>query len=183
MTLKTHLETGIALGLLISGTAIPRIDALNASNGSKLGIMVALAVGIIAGSIYPDIDLDESNLVETDNSIIEWEKHFGQRHVIHTLINAVGVCLPFLFMFWVLNKALPWDVRWIKVLGLAMGVGCVWHMVLDTFTPKGIMWLYPLTRIHIRIPIIRNYFVERLFRIVLTGTLLFGAVYYWAQYF
>ncbi|SHO53412.1 metal-dependent hydrolase [Anaerocolumna xylanovorans] len=179
MTLKTHFETGIGLSLLLGGSAIQKIDVMNISPASKLGIMAAIVVGVAAGSVYPDIDLDESNLNAEDVDL-HWENKLDRRGVVHTMINVVGVAFPFLLIAFVLGKVTSLDFTWIAVLGLSMSVGCIWHMLVDTLTPDGIMWLYPITVYRFRIPLINNCTIERIFRILVTGVLIYGAVYYWS---
>lgn len=181
MNLKTHFETGIGLSLLLGGMAIQKIDVMNVSPASKIGIMGAIIVGVTAGSVYDDIDRDGSNL-NAENVDMHWENNFDHRGIIHTLINVIGVALPFLLITWVLNKLTTVDTMWVGVLGLSMGVGCIWHMLLDTLTPKGIMWLYPITVHRFRIPIIKTNGTERIFRILVTGAMLYKAVYYWSLY-
>lgn len=178
MTLKTHFETGIGLALLISGIGVPTIDAMDISDASKIGILAAILVGVTAGSVYPDIDLDESNL-NAEDVALHWENKFDHRGIVHTLVN-LGLVLPFLLFSKILSQLTSLDVTWITVLGLSMGAGCVWHMLLDSLTTKGIMWLYPITGYRFRIPIIKNYTIERIFRILVTGGLLYGAIYYWS---
>jgi membrane-bound metal-dependent hydrolase YbcI (DUF457 family) len=179
MTLKTHFETRIGLALLISGICGPTIDAMDISDASKIGILAAILVGVTAGSVYPDIDLAESNL-NAENVMLHWENNFDHRGIVHTLINVIGVSLPFLLMAWVLNRVTTFDTTWIIVLCLSMSAGCVKHMLEDTFTPKGILWLYPFSMHRFRIPFIRNYVTERIFRILVTGSLLYKAIYYWS---
>lgn len=179
MTLKTHFQTGIGLSLLLGGMAIQKIDVMDITPGAKIGLMISMLVGITAGSVYPDIDCDETNLNAEEVSL-QWESKFDHRGIIHTLINVVGVSLPFLLLTYLLNKVSSIDTTWFAVLGISMSIGCVWHMLLDTLTPKGIMWLYPITVYRFRVPIVRNYIVERFFRIIVTGILLYLAVSYWA---
>ncbi|MFV0362702.1 MAG: metal-dependent hydrolase [Suipraeoptans sp.] len=182
MTLKTHFETGIGLSLLIGGMAIQKIDVMDISAGSKLGIMAAILVGVTAGSVYPDIDLEESNL-NADDMMMRWESKLDHRGIVHTLINVAGIVLPFALLNLLLKTVTPFDVTWITVLGLSMSVGCVWHMLLDSMTPNGISWLYPLTRFRFKIPIIRNHFTERIFRIIVTSIFLYYAIHFWSTNF
>lgn len=179
MTLKTHFETGLGFSLLLGGRAVQEIDAMNISPVSKLGILGAVVIGILAGSVYSDIDLDGSKLNAEDVDL-HWENKLDHRGVVHTLINVVGVALPFLLLAFVLEKITSFDLTWITVLGLSMSIGCIWHMILDSLTPKGIMWLYPITAHRFRIPLIKNYATERIFRILVTGAMIYGAVYYWS---
>lgn len=178
MTLKTHFETGIVLSLLLGGMAIQKIDAMSITAGSKITVLSAILVGVTAGSVYPDIDFDKSNLNANDVDL-QWESKFDHRGVIHTLVNVVGVSLPFFLLFRILTKVTSLDLTWIFTLGLSMAVGNTWHMMLDSLTPKGIMWLYPVTVYRFRIPIIRNYTTERIFRILVTGVMLYAATQLW----
>ena len=53
MNLKTHFETGIGLSLLLGGITIQKIDVMNISPASKLGIMAAIVVGVQRGVYIP----------------------------------------------------------------------------------------------------------------------------------
>ena len=178
MTLKTHFETGIGLSLLLGGMLIEKIYFMDISSASKIGILGAILIGVTAGSVYPDFDRDESNLNEKGLNL-RWENKLDHRGVVHTLINAVGVALPFLLLDFMFSKVTSLDLTWIAILGLSMSVGCIWHMILDSLTPNGIMWLYPITMHRFRIPLIKNSATERLFRILVTGAFIYGAVFYW----
>lgn len=183
MTLKTHFEVGIASSLLASGMYLNYISPMLV-DGSINGEMVVantamIIIGITAGSVYPDIDLRKSNLNSEDVDM-EWENNFGHRGIVHTLINAIGLLaiftLPALLM-----KNFIFDASWLMTLGISMAIGCIGpHMILDSLTPKGIMWLYPITMYRFRIPIIKNYTTERIFRILLVGLLLYNAVKQWS---
>lgn len=181
MTLKTHFETGIGMSLLLGGMAIPKIDAMDITDGSRLGILAAIIIGVTAGSVYSDIDFIGSKLNAEDVNL-GWAYNFDHRGIVHTLINAIGVSLSYLLLAWILSRVTTFDTTWIAVLGLSICIGCIYHMLLDSLTPKGVMWLYPITVYRFRIPIIKNYNTERIFRIIVTGALLYKAVYYWAKY-
>lgn len=178
MTTKTHLETGMVLSLVASGLATEKLSVMDISPLSKIGAMAAIVVGITAGSIYPDIDHNGSNLNTCDVKM-GWESKLDHRGVVHTLINSIGILLPFMLLNLLLKAVTSLNTIVVSILGVSMSIGCVWHMMLDTLTPKGIMWLYPFTLYRFRIPIIKSYTTERLFRIVVTAVLLYGAVYLW----
>lgn len=84
-----------------------------------------------------------------------WDGLFDHRQELHTLVNAIGSALPFLLIYGILS-IFGLKLPWLLAMGAGMSLGCIWHMIIDTFTPQGIMWLYPLTRKRFSIPLVRS---------------------------
>lgn len=89
----------------------------------KLDLGIAFA--IVLGSLFPDIDTPYSVLGKF-NLFAYFMKHRGRTHTIPGWI--IASCLAYLFM-----GRFVW--------GFAYGYGL--HLLMDTLTPMGIMWLYP----------------------------------------
>lgn len=191
MTLKTHATTSLALGLALSGIYMQynynaeyfnRISEIANSGENMIQLITGLApaavvlTGIMAGGIFPDIDHDESLIYGELN--MSWEEKFDRRGIVHTLVNVIGITLPFILLYMFAGGS-----EMVLTLGLSMSTGCVFHMLLDIFTDQGIMWLYPITRHRFRIPIITNYFVERLFRFIISFGLVTWGAYTWGNLF
>lgn len=184
MTEKTHGTSGIAFGLAAAGAYAPNIIEKTA-NGPSIMSVVALGLitfGIFAGSLYPDIDHSES-ILNGDEFMMDWEEKLEHRGVTHTIINAFGVLLPFAIVFALIKLFTNWNTEPLIAFAASFAVGCLWHMVLDSFTPKGVMWLYPITLFRFRIPIVRNYISELIFALVVNIGLLILAANLWAEIF
>lgn len=149
------------------------------TGGLAIANTAMIIIGITAGSVYPDIDLNSSNL-NGEAMSMEWEGSLDHRGIVHTLINVLGIVAVFTIPA-LLLRMFELDASWLITLGLSMAIGCIGpHMMLDSLTPKGVMWLYPFTVFRFRIPIIKNYATERIFRILVTGALLYKAIEYWS---
>lgn len=92
--------------------------------GFDLGVCLAIALG----SLFPDIDTRYS-LLGRYNPFVFIMKHRGYTHTI------VGWVVFSLLSSIILNN-LTW--------GFVYGYGL--HLILDTLTPMGIMWLYPFRK-------------------------------------
>ncbi len=183
MTVKTHGVTSLALGLVISGATLPGYANLTTSKdiGTTLGTLAIIMLGTFAGGMYPDFDKEDS-ILYADEVYTFWEDRLDHRGVTHTTINAMGVLIPFLITFASLKAFVSWNPNWVLTLGVTFSIGCLWHMVLDSFTPKGIMWLHPFSLRRFSIPLVKNYFAELVFSTVVTGALLVVAGYFWFLY-
>lgn len=91
---------------------------------------LALYVFILIGSILPDIDHPES-LIGRYNILAPVECHRG---FTHTFLGSIVFTLPLIFF----------GLK--SILGL--WIGYIFHLILDTFNPAGIMWFYPWKKKH-----------------------------------
>ena len=88
------------------------------------------AIGIIAGSILPDIDTPDSTLGQVFPSLSAFLNNlFGHRGLIHTIWLAV--------LFFVTGYYFHLSI----LSGIAMGI--IFHLILDTCSRTGITPLYP----------------------------------------
>ena len=92
----------------------------------KMDLINMVGVGI--GSLIPDIDTPHS-ILGRFNIFSYIMKHRG---ITHTIIGLVLFTLIFHFMFGNFT------------VGFALGYAL--HLILDSVTPMGIMWLYPFDR-------------------------------------
>lgn len=193
MTLKTHVTTGLPLGLVISGLYATHIAnhasdfSMSVSLDDKTFVFSALCVvvGTVAGATYPDIDHKDS-LLYTNGEETEWEENLGGRgDIVHTIFpNVIGVLMPFLLITRIAqNLGLKWlglNLEWLAPMGIAMAIGMIWHLIGgDMFTPSGVMLFYPFSKCRVKIPIVKTYAVERIFRWLVSAALLFLSIKVW----
>ena len=169
MKLSTHATTSLSLGLCAAGFYLAKTVELDLHAGEVWRGLnsVVIASGIFAGGLYPNIDSKESLMRPNGYEVLEWEDNFGHRGVIHTLVNAIGINLPFLILRVLLSFLTKGKILdSISLLGLSMSIGCIWHMVMDTFSGDGIMWLYPLVKKKIKLPICNSEKVQLIFGVL-----------------
>lgn len=85
---------------------------------------------VVLGALMPDIDTPHS-LLGRFNVLAAAMKHRGKTHTLF-----IGVILSSLIGVYNLRFA------------LAFGFGYLTHLIGDTLTPTGIMWLYPYKKKH-----------------------------------
>lgn len=90
-----------------------------------IGNNLIIIIPIVLGSLIPDIDIDTSKLGRY-NLFAPMMKHRGKMHTVLTL---APITIVLLFI----------DTNF--ALGFAFGY--IMHLIFDTLTPMGIMWLYP----------------------------------------
>ena len=193
MTLKTHVTTGLPLGLVISGlyanymaNNIDEFDMIvSLDNKQFVFRALCIIVGIVAGATYPDLDHNDSALYVMGEST-EWEENLGGRgNIVHTIFpNAIGVMIPFLLLASIADKMdlarLGINLDWLVLLGVAMAFGIVWHLIGgDLFTPEGVMLFFPFSKYRVKIPIVKTYSYERIFRWSVSAVLLFLSIKIW----
>lgn len=125
---KDHLLLGTGAGILTA-----------ASIANNTPEAVAFATACAIGSIYPDIDLDNSmfgSKVPHLAGVIN--RTFGHRGFIHTPINAFLMSAVIFFI----SRAVVPDYALMITAGFFMGFFI--HLIQDTVTHRGIKWLYPL---------------------------------------
>lgn len=90
---------------------------------------VILLIFVAVGSLLPDIDI-KSSMLGRLNPFAGIMKHRGSTHTM------AGAALFSLLV----SVLLKWQY------GMALGFGYLLHLIGDTFTPMGIMWLYPYSK-------------------------------------
>lgn len=93
------------------------------------------------GSLYPDIDLPSSKMGHIFKPFAEiLNQKYGHRGFVHTPLHAALLTL----IYWgITSLCAPWAFR---TVALGFLVGFFAHLLQDTFTKGGIMWLYPVKK-------------------------------------
>lgn len=122
-----HLFLGITTGACMV-SLVPKEQAT--------ACMVACAIG----SIFPDIDISTSKLGKKIKPASMIISHiFGHRGFVHTPLN--GIMLTIL-LYLITSEAF-------SCIPSTFCIGFFLHLLQDTFTKTGIMWLFPIkARIH-----------------------------------
>lgn len=89
---------------------------------------LSLVLAVVLGSLFPDIDIATSKLGKY-NPLTPFMKHRGR---MHTLLILGLIALPLS------------QINTSMAKGFFFGY--LMHLVADTFTPRGIMWLYPFSK-------------------------------------
>ena len=131
MTGSAHLKLGIASGALIG--------IFMYKSGINVPTSIATGVGCVLGGVLPDIDTKQSiasNDLKVTGFIVRHT--VGHRGVVHTPI--FGLVLSIVIGLILLITPIP--------VSFAAGLflGYILHLIQDTFTKRGIMWLFPVSR-------------------------------------
>lgn len=144
MTGETHLKTGFYMAMA-AAAGIPVMYGSFTKANLLLGIGIGL--GVIGGSMCPDID-DPDSLI--NNSFQEDEPIYMEiphRKYTHVPLAAIASVIPFALLT-LLAYRCDWNEP-LRMLIIGFGIGTVvgWfkHLIEDTFTPAGIMWLWPIS--------------------------------------
>lgn len=116
----------------------------------------ALALGMLAGTLLPDIDTPKSKLgrkLRPFSDMLSWVA--GHRGLVHSLAGMVVFTIPFLIIS-----------AWLPGVAKAFVMGYLLHLLLDSLTPSGIQWLYP-AKLKIRGPVKTGSLWEKLIFVVL----------------
>lgn len=105
------------------------------------------------GALIPDIDHQGSKISKMNHAskivsvvVSSLSRHRG---ITHTVPFCVAAAAP-VFLLW---KA---GIHLMFPLGVGLFLGMVSHLVLDSFNPTGIMWMYPAKKKHYHIMRIRT---------------------------
>jgi len=125
--------------------------------------IASITAGAMVGSLLPDKDHTKSKISNTSvitnvvSTIIS--VFFSHRGAIHTPIFAVIISVAAYVAMSALAFGLP-----ILLITAAFFLGIISHLVLDSLTPGGIMWLWPVYKKRINIAAIRtNSIMEKAF--------------------
>ena len=144
MTARTHAAAGILAGE-IAGAAM-------FGDGALLLPFLTVSTSLL-GSLLPDIDYAGSTVSgmnrETGFVSSALNAAFGHRGILHTPFAVFGFSL----LLYILSS-FAGVYRWPALFGLLTGM--LSHLVLDTFNPSGIMWLFPASRRHFRLARLRT---------------------------
>ena len=153
MTYVTHSLGGVAAGLAL----------VHVSGISEPVTLAYVAAGALVGSLLPDIDHTRSK-ISNKNIITNTISHlvsifFKHRGFLHT-----PVFLAILFVvIYVGVGMIPVRISAFH-LAAAILLGALSHLILDSLTPGGIMWLWPFTKKKINFASIKTSSIsERIF--------------------
>lgn len=151
MRYQTHIVTSVA-----AGVAMVHLTPLESSIG--------LFVGIVAGSLLPDIDEPGSYVGRRTSvgvlnariglsSVIK--SIFGHRGFTHSLLAALIVFMPYLLLAWnpslIGNEMIATNI--VSPLLLGLGLGYLFHILGDMFSKSGVPLFMPFTDNKIKIPL------------------------------
>lgn len=144
---STHLALGAALGVAIGSQAAQYTGSL------PLGIISATAC--IAGSLFPDIDIQGSRISRRAKLLSKTASFaFGHRGFLHSPL------------FLVVFSAVLWTFLPCYVI-LGFCVGFISHLVLDLLNPAGIPLLFPYKKRYSILKIPSGAKIQSLFVILL----------------
>ena len=122
-----HLALGVSAGLIIGYTLCDSLDS---------AVMVSL--GCAVGSIFPDIDSKSSkisNKIKVGSFITRLI--CSHRGMIHTPFNII--------LLWVIYGFLSVMFHIPAYLMVGFTIGNILHLIQDTCTKRGVMWLFPIS--------------------------------------
>ncbi len=127
MSGKQHLALGATLGLTTACILYKDIPHAAAFTGI-----------CTTASVFPDIDVKNSIIAKKLKISSAVTRIFlKHRSVTHTALFGALTC-------WLLNLIMSKYIFWDAYLTCAWGLGYFIHLLQDTFTSKGIKWLFPL---------------------------------------
>ena len=137
MRWQTHIAAGMAAAGAICQIAEPTSIRC-----------CTLILGTVIGSLLPDIDCSESKIATSTATTscisVLLEDGLGHRGIIHTPFTALLLSGTLLYWYSLhLNDG--WSIG-IAFLGAGIVLGFLIHLLLDMFTPYGIMLMYPFTK-------------------------------------
>ena len=113
----------------------------------------ALIIGSLGGALLPDIDCSESKIATSSATTscisVLLEDGFGHRGIVHTPFAMIIVSAIF-YYWYLMHQYDGWGIG-IVFLGAGILIGYLTHLLLDMFTPYGIMLLYPFSKNRISI--------------------------------
>lgn len=128
-----HLILGTVAG--IAGSA----------NFGDRGAGLVFCIACMAGSLYPDVDLQTSKAGRAAGPVSAViNRIFGHRGFIHTPVNGI---LMYVIIATITGQIWP---EYAYVLASGFTAGFFLHLLQDTMTKGGIMWFWPVKwKIHL----------------------------------
>jgi len=133
MLWRSHFLAGACAGLALAGHAETRAAVLYAGFAG-------------AAALAPDLDSPRSYLGRKAPVSIAVNLIVGHRGVLHSLAAAAGVAA----LVWLYLKT---NYPAGEALALPFAAGYLSHLALDTLTPGGVPWLWPLP-LRLRLPLV-----------------------------
>lgn len=167
MMYRTHMLGGLGAGLVVSQAVLGSMSAIT-NETALLTTMALIVYASGVGSMLPDIDHRNSNISQnfkiSSFFIGMFAKHRG---ILHTPIFWSGL-IGLIYLILSLIKVVPAPLQ--NNITLGLGAGVLSHLLLDTFTGRGIMWLYPFSKKYISIVGVKTGGIaEKVIRVLLTG--------------
>jgi len=134
----------------ISFALLASIFAANFLHPSNFLLFILIACFV---ALIPDIDNRDSKLGKHVKFI---SKIFNHRGILHTVFPPIGLFLLFNYLGY-------------NLIGLAVLIGYLSHILIDAFTPEGINFLHPFTSFRISGFIRTGTFLETILFLLLTG--------------
>ena len=159
----THAIGGICFGVIAS--------AIISKGAFEPQQMALITTSSLVGSLFPDIDEPQSFLGRKIKPVSRLIKAvLGHRGFIHTPLFCF-LLVGFMAFFLCNTPIIDVDISSKIICGFL--IGFMSHLILDTITPKGIMWLFPLSRKYFST---QSEWLVKL--IILTSTVWFVVSYY-----
>lgn len=109
----------------------------------QLGMGLCFLIGAVAASTLPDIDSKSTKLNHMlPESLRRTSRHRG---VCHSLIGWAIFSVILYALFWPLRHLTFVDI-YAQQLCYGMIIGYLLHIIEDSFSRSGIVWLYPFTK-------------------------------------
>lgn len=128
MNCKGHIVAGVVLGEVVASCV-----SINNLGG------YFLVVGV--SSLLADID-HRNSLINRINPLSFITSSFKHRGFTHTILGMVSLGVPIMVLGYGSSYVL-----------LGYGVGYMSHLIADSLTTMGVMWMYPMSRKYYRFPI------------------------------
>lgn len=139
---KTHIVGGLALGFL----TFNNIDILGVDINVSTNLAIASG-GLILGSLFPDIDKHNSYLSKRVKPLsIITSKVLKHREFTHSISGTIILSL----IMNIILKRLNLNINTINILSLSFTIGIISHILLDMFTPAGVVLFYPIYKKKVR---------------------------------
>ena len=151
MMKKTHMLTSVTAGVALT-------------HFTPIEPTVGLFLGIVAGSVFPDIDEPQSYIgrktsVEVFNTRIGLSSVikgiFGHRGFTHSLLATLFVFIPYFLMLGYTSQLDQMGLieRFITQILMGLGFGYLFHILGDMFSKSGVPLFMPFTSKKIAIPL------------------------------
>jgi membrane-bound metal-dependent hydrolase YbcI (DUF457 family) len=113
-----------------------------------LAVGIAAVMAVMIGALTPDLDQPAANLWQRmlGGKAVGWVTNFfsgGHRHFTHSVLGIVVI--GYLLWLGIHRFFQPQYVEQLLVVWRAFMIGYVSHPVADTFTDRGVPWLWPIT--------------------------------------
>lgn len=109
--------------------------------GYVLGLNIQSLAFVFIGSLLPDADISSS--ICGKFNVLAWFKVVQHRGIFHTIPGALIFAAPVVILYGI-------------NCGTGLFLGFISHLILDSYTPMGIMWRYPLDKEYYNLPKLKS---------------------------